>query len=238
MLKRIRAKHKSRKGVLTVEAAIILPIFIMVMVFILSMLKLFYFHLAMQQALQNVGLTLAQYGYVIERTIGMEEFTLKEETSQKEAEIKSGVETLIDDGRIMISVLENLGLDNISEAISSGQKFGDDAKKLVETIQSVDGKTIVNYLLISAMNEVGGDFVKWMIGDYLSSMEAEGSVIQNLEYDLIVEAGTKDILLIVEYDYEFPFFYDGALRFQQMVRMHPWIGGDTPGVYQRLIGGE
>ena len=64
-------KAKNRRGVLTVEAAIILPIFIMVMVFILNMLSLFYFHLVMQQALLNAGRTLAQYGYVINEVMDL-----------------------------------------------------------------------------------------------------------------------------------------------------------------------
>ena len=123
MLKKLWKKQKHRKGVLTVEAAIILPIFIMVMVFILSIMKLCYFHLVMQQALQNVGLTLSQYGYVVERTIGMESLALQPDTSEKEVKIKDGVNNLITEGKSMINLLEEFSLKKITQIVNSGISF-------------------------------------------------------------------------------------------------------------------
>ena len=232
MLKRMREWQKCKKGVLTVEAAIILPVFILVMVFVLSIMKLCYFHLVMQQALQNVGLTLAQYGYVIERTIGMKELTLKPETSEKEQKIKTGVENVISEGQNMIGLLSSFELEKIDLILESGEQFATKAKDLVSTVKDVDGKTIVNYLLISTMNEVSDDFVKWMIGDYLTAMDAKNSLIENIEYSFHVESGSNDILLIVEYDYNFNFFFIDTIRLRQVVRMRPWIGGTTDGVYE------
>lgn len=234
-----REKMNRRKGVLTVEAAIVLPIFVMVMAFVLNIMQLFYFHLVMQQSLQNVALTLAQYGYVVERTIGLENLALQTETKNKEQEIITGVNAVIDEGRTMISLLSNFTIDNLPTIMDSGGKFKDKAESLVNTIKGVDKETIVNYLLVSAMNEVGGDFVKWMIGDYLSEMGADTGAIDSLEYQLIIETETKDMLLIVEYDYKVNFIFTDTLRFQQMVRVHPWVGGNTPGLYKSLLeGGE
>lgn len=227
-------KRKRCKGILTIEAAIVLPIFIMVMVFVLSILKLCYFHLVMQQALQNVGLTLAQYGYVIDEVADLETFALQKETKQAETEIVTGVEDTIQTGQELVRLLqENITLDTIPEIITKGQQLKNNAEALVKTVKEVEGREVVNYLLVSAMNGVADEFVQWMIGDYLTAMEAKSGMIQNINYGLYVETGTKDILLVVEYDYAFQFFFVNSMRFQQMVRVHPWIGGTTEGlIYQ------
>lgn len=226
--------ENKKRGILTVEAAIVLPIFIMVMVFVLSMLKLCYFHLVMQQALQNVGLTLAQYGYVIDEVVvgGLETFTLQKQTKEAETEIATGVNKTIATGQDLIRLVEGgIRLDTIGEIITKGKEFKTDAEGLVNAVKQVDRTEVINYLLVSAMNGVAGEFVQWMIGDYLTAMEAKSETFQNLEYELYIETETKDILLIVEYDYVFDFFFTKPMRFQQMVRVHPWVGGSTEGVY-------
>lgn len=231
-MKRTQHKKQDRKGVLTVEAAIILPIFIMVMVFVLSILKLCYFHLVMQQSLQNVGLTMAQYGYVIDELVDLETFALQEETAEAETNIKTGVDNTINTGKELIELLnDGIKLDTISNIITKGQELGTNAEGLMKAVKEVEAKEVINYLLVSTMNGVGGKFVEWMIGDYLSAMEAKSDMIQNLKYALYVETGTKDILLVVEYDYVFDFFFTKSMRFQQMVRVHPWVGGSTEGIY-------
>ena len=225
-------KKKRRKGILTVEAAIVLPIFIMVMVFVLSMLKMCYFHLVMQQALQNVGLTLAQYGYVIDEVVGLETFSLQKQTKEAETEIATGVQKTIDTGKELIHLVEGgIKLETIGEIIEKGKTFKTDAEGLVKAVKEVDKEEVINYLFVSVMNGVAGDFVQWMIGDYLVAMEAKTETFEDLKYELYIETETKDILLLVEYDYVFDFFFTKPMRFQQMVRVHPWVGGSTEGIY-------
>ena len=225
-------KKKRRKGILTVEAAIVLPIFIMVMVFVLSMLKMCYFHLVMQQALQNVGLTLAQYGYVIDEVVGLETFSLQKQTKEAETEIATGVQKTIDTGKELIHLVEGgIKLETIGEIIEKGKTFKTDAEGLVKAVKEVDKEEVINYLFVSAMNGVAGDFVQWMIGDYLVAMEAKTETFEDLKYELYIETETKDILLLVEYNYVFDFFFTKPMRFQQMVCVHPWVGGSTEGIY-------
>lgn len=237
------SKQKKRKGVLTVEAAIILPIFIMVMFFILSIMKLFYFHLVMQQALQNVGRTFAQYGYVIDDLIGLHRFTMSEETQKVEEELKQDAGAAIESSKKLIAEVKNsfsgkasgFGPDKIGEVIDLGKDFGEKLGKLAKTLKSLKGKEviIINYLFASAMNEVGGGFVKWMVGDYLDNMQASNGTITNIKYSLYVDAregadgkvsGTKDIILIVDYDYSLDFIFFDKVRIRQTVRVHPWTG--------------
>ena len=233
MLKHRKENPRRRKGVLTVEAAIILPIFIMVMVFILSILKLFYFHLVMQQALQNVGITLAQYGYVIDKVTDLETFSLKADTKKAEDGLANSVTNFLNTGsELAPMVTGKISLDNITEIIDKGKTLGTDAKEVVEAVKNVtDKEIIINYLLVSAMNDAGGRFVEWMTRDYLDAMEAKNETLQNFEYAFYVEAGTKDFLLVAEYDYQLPFLVTKPIRIQQAVRVHPWVGGETEGIY-------
>lgn len=238
-------KKNGRKGVLTVEAAIIFPIFIMVMVFVLSVLKLFYFHLVMQQALQNVGRTLAQYGYVIDELIGLEHFALKEETKKTETELAENVQVVLSDGSALIQVLgSDFSLETIEEIINKGSTFKGSLDTLINQLKDLKNsketkEKIINYLLVSAINEAGGKFVEWMIGDYLDEMQAKTGILDNLRYQLYIDAGTgenikgsKDMILVVDYDYDLSFFFFNKLRIRQMVRVHPWVGGSTKGVWE------
>jgi len=234
----MEAKKKSRrKGVLTMEAAIILPIFITVMVFLLSVMKLFYFHLVMQQAVNNVGRTMAQFGYVIDQVVDINNFSLKPETQKKEDGITGSVNKVIQDGKIMAGAFQDFGIDKLGTIIDTGKQFGTDVKAVGTALKAVKGEDIINYLLVSAMNDVGGDFVKWMIGDYLDSMQSNSSAIQNITYNFYVENGTKDFIFVVEYDYKFDLLIKEPLHFQQIIRIHPWVGGSTKGIYGSVIGG-
>ena len=146
-------KETRRKGVLTVEAAIILPVFMMVIFFVLSVMKLFYFHLVMQQALQNVGRTLSQYGYVVDELVGLESFTITKETQAAEEGLKQGVDTVIADSQELINYLGGkFTLDTLDAIIRKGGEFGNHLEELGDTIESVknDPKIIINYLLVSA----------------------------------------------------------------------------------------
>ena len=228
-----RKKQKRRKGVLTVEATIILPIFIMVMVFVLSILKLFYFHLVTQQALQNVGTTLAQYGYVIDKVIDLETFSLKEETKKAETGLANSVTAFINTGKELAPMVTGkITLDNIDDIIQKGKTLKGNAEDVIEAVKNAaDKEIIINYLLVSAMNDAGGRFVEWMTKDYLDAMEAKNETLKNFDYAFFVEAETKDFLLVAEYDYQFPFFLKKPIRIQQAVRVHPWVGGETEGIY-------
>lgn len=238
--KKISVQGK-RKGVLTVEAAIILPVFLMVMFFVLSIMKLFYFHLVMQQALHNVGRTLAQYGYVIDDLVGLEKFTMSEKTKEAEGKIKNSADALIGSSQSFIAEIEEGFVPGkLADIVEIGNEFKTNLDNLIQAIKGAANKEIIiNYLIASAMNEAGGEFVRWMVGDYLDNMQASNGTIKNLEYSLYVDArsgssgevnGTKDIILLVDYDYSLPFFFFDKVRIRQAVRVHPWVGGTEEGI--------
>jgi len=234
----MRTSTVKQKGVITVEAALILPVFIIVMCLILSVMKLCYFHLVMQQAVQNVGIALSEYGYVIDRTVGLNNFAYQEDTKQKESKIKGAADTVIGAfGTISNDMKGQLSLSTIGKVIEDGKQMGEDINTLISELKDVKGEDIVNYLFVSAMNEVGGDLIKWMVGDYLKAMGSQNNTIQNINYELFVEENSKDILIFVTYEYKFPYFIKDNLPFRQMVRVHPWVGGKTKGLYSEKLFG-
>lgn len=227
-------RKRRRRGVLTVEAALIFPIFIMVMAFVLNMLNLFYFHLVMQQAVSNVGRTLGQYGYVIEKTIGLDKLALSEKTKQAESELSGSIDGVLTNAHNMVTLLNGeLSLDTIKKIINEGGKFKDSLEELKNSLGNVKDNpdVIVNYLLVSAMNGADDVFIKWMIGDYLQEAGALTKNIEDIEYAVYFTEDTKDILFVVQYDYKLPFEFFGDVHLQQVLRIHPWVGGTTPGAY-------
>lgn len=235
----MKKSHK-RKGSITVEAAIILPIFIMVNAFILNMLNLFYFHLVMQQALTNVGRTLAQYGYVVDQTVGLDNFGLKEETKKKENAVATGVDKVISGAGELVSIV-NGGfstkeipqiINNISKMREKGETLIGDIESLANTLKTVNKSDVVNYLLVSAMDGADGMFVSWMIGDYLEEAKALNGSISEINYSVYVESGSKDIILIAEYKYSLPFDFFDDVYLQQAMRIHPWVGGSSSGAFE------
>lgn len=228
-------KQQRRRGALTVEAAIILPLFIMVMVFVLNMLNLFYFHLVMQQAVSNVGRTISQYGYVIDKTIGLDNLSLDESTKETETALVSNVDTLLTEAGEIAGLLQGeLSLETIGDILAKGETFKESLDNVVNSLEDVkdNPEMIVNYLLVSAMNGADDVFMKWMIGDYLTEAGAMIGSIDDIEYAVYLEDGTKDIIFVVQYDYSLPFEFFDDLRLQQVLRVHPWVGGDTPGAFE------
>ncbi|MDD6035298.1 MAG: TadE/TadG family type IV pilus assembly protein [Lachnospiraceae bacterium] len=227
-------KRQNRRGLLTVEAALILPLFIVVMCFVLNLMNLFYFHLVMQQAVSNVGRTIAQYGYVIDKTIGLDKFALQEKTKETEQALVTNVDAMVSDAKEVAGYLKGgLKVSQISEIISKGESFKKSLDNVTDTLKDLkdNPETIVNYLLVSAMNGADDYFMKWMIGDYLNEVGAVIGSIDDIEYMVYLESGTKDIIFVVQYRYSLPFAFFEDLHLQQAMRIHPWVGGDTKGAY-------
>jgi len=224
---------KRRKGVLTVEAALILPVFIIVMVFVLNLMNLFYFHLVMQQAVSNAGRSLAQYGYIIDKTIGIKKLTLDKNVSSKEQKIMQDVDALITSAGEFAGLLQGkLTLDTIGQIIQKGSEFKKVLESAGETISSVSEEELVNYLLVSAMNGADDVFMQWMIGDYLKETGVLIGSIDEIEYVIYVEEETKDFIFVVQYRYSLPFAFFKEVYLQQTLRIHPWVGGNTEGAFQ------
>ena len=90
-----RKKRAARlPGVLTVEAAIIFPFYIVVILTIVSLINIFYTHAVMQQALNVTALRIAEYSYALKAADEklLDSFNWGAEASSQMAALKQNVD--------------------------------------------------------------------------------------------------------------------------------------------------
>lgn len=229
-------KNFRQKGSVTVEAVIILPFYLLTMIFLLNFLDIFYVRLAVQQGLNNASSTLSQYCYAVDKVVGIEKLTLSEETSDKAKALADAVTEFSDSTKSAMGIFnEPLSLDIIPKAMEKGKAFVNAGGNLVDALKSVKGEDVVNYLMTSAVETGGGMLVEAMVDDYLDQLKINRNLLPDgIHYNLFVDGngGRYDLVLQAEYVYDSPMFsvfFDG-FRVRQQVVAHPWIGGSTPGL--------
>ena len=229
-------KRKAQKGSATVEAVIVLPIYLLVIVFLLNFLDIFYIRLAVQQGMNNAASTLSQYCYAVDRLVGMEKLTLSDETTEKAKALKEAVDDFGTSAKDAMGMFDKgISLGTLPELLEKGEAFVTDGKALASAVKNVGSEDIINYLLTSAVETGGGMLVEAMVDDYLDQLKINRNLLPGgIQYDLYVD-GTDDrydLVLQAEYVYDSPMFsafFDG-FRIRQQVVSHPWIGGDTDGL--------
>ncbi len=229
-------KKFRQKGSVTVEAVIILPLYLLTMVFLLNFLDVFYVRLAVQQGLNNASSTLSQYCYAVDKVVGIEKLTLDEGTSAKAQELAEAITGFTSSAKDTLSIFnEPLSLDSVGKAIEKGKSFVGASSNLVGAIKQVKGEDIVNYLMTSAVETGGGMLVEAMMDDYLDQLKINRNMLPDgIKYNLFVDGtdGRYDLVLQAEYVYDSPLFsvFIDGFRVRQQVVAHPWIGGSTPGL--------
>lgn len=125
-----------KRGSITVEAAIVLPFYILLLTFLANFLNIYYVHQVIQHGLNSAGSTLAQYCYAIDLTLGMDQLTLQEETSAKAQELGEAVNQFYTTaGNTLSSFNSGISLDTLPGLMktakassaplqSGGSKFG------------------------------------------------------------------------------------------------------------------
>ncbi len=227
---------KRMRGSMTVEATIVLPIYILLLVFVISFLNIFYMRLVVQSGLNNAGTTIAQYCYAIELTVpgGMENFTLNESTPDKVSEIGDSINEFMGSAeRTLEGFNEGLSMDMLPDLISNGKDFVTAGKRLANAMKDVEGDDIKNYLFTTAAETGGGLLVKTMVERYLDDMGVNRGLIDgDIEYEMYIAKDSYDLVLIARYLYKnttFSIFMDKPFYVEQQVVVRPWIGGSTEG---------
>lgn len=227
---------KRVRGSITVEATIILPVYILLLVFVMNFLNMFYMRLVIQSGLNNAGTTIAQYCYIIELTVdgGMDNFTLDESTEDKVTNIGKSINNFMSSAETTLSIFNNgLSIDTLSQLVENGKNFLDAGKKLKSDLAAVEGKDIKNYLFTTAAETGGGLLVKVMVENYLDNMKVNRKLLDgNIEYEMYITNDTHDLVLIARYLYKnttFSIFMDKPFYVEQQVVVHPWVGGETEG---------
>ena len=224
-----------KRGSITVEAAIVLPFYILLLTFLANFLNIYYVHQVIQHGLNSAGSTLAQYCYAIDLTLGMDQLTLQEETSAKAQELGEAVNQFYTTaGNTLSSFNSGISLDTLPGLIENGKSFVSASGNLVDKIRGITGDDVANLVLTGMVETGGGMLVEAMVDDYLDQMKVNRDCISgDIDYDLYISTdGRYDLILTATYLYDDPFFsiFTDGFRVKQQVVDHPWIGGSTPGL--------
>lgn len=155
---------KRKKGSITIETAIVLPFYILLLAFLINLLNIFYVKLAVQNGLNNAATTMAQYCYAIDLTLGMDKLALSDTTSQKATQLAGDIDDFSSSAQAMAQVFEKkLSVAMLQEMIDKGGEFLDSTKQLKSTLSNIEGEDVANYLLTGGAELGGGFLVKVMV---------------------------------------------------------------------------
>lgn len=231
---------KKERGSMTVEATIIMPLYILLLMFLANFMNIFYLHQTVQYGLNNAGSVLAQYCYAVDKTIGMDKFVVSEDTQGKFSDIGAAMEQFNTSAqKAMGSFDGGITLDKLGELIDNGKAFASASGNLAGKLRSVSGDDLVSYLLTTAGEAGGGMIVKAMVEDFLDQMKVNRNLLSgDIQYALYVDNSNYDLILKASYCYNDPIFsiFTDGFAVEQQVVVHPWIGGSTPGLRGKLVG--
>ena len=120
-----RGRGRYNRGSLTVEAAIVTPVFILVLLFVINFINIFYLQLAIQQGLNTTAEVIAEYSYgLVLSGQDISKLSLNAETKKTETELANAVKQIKDEGQKTLYVLNgNLSLDTLPVLVDSGKKL-------------------------------------------------------------------------------------------------------------------
>ncbi len=247
-------KVQRQRGSLTVEAVVILPIYILVLLFVLNFMNIFYTQLAIQEGLNNTAAVIGKYCNVAAVTVGMDVFDLQETTSTVSAVVEP-VKGIMDSAGGIVAVFTEDGFNAGSfEALKGhGQSLKDNFDKLHDQFPDVAtaknkakelGKQLPNLLISGGVELLGSLGVSASMESYLSEMKVnqnllEGNPGQKIRFHLAIDDTNGpdgkpryDLVLTAQYTYKAPVFsiFFDSIEMKQSVVVHPWIGGKTAGL--------
>lgn len=230
-----KGSEKGKKGAITVEAVIVLPLYILVILFIINFLNISYLQLAIQQGLNNAGRTLSQYGYALDVAVGIETIN-SNQIDANVATVGPVVDTFQDMAGDVGELFQDFSFDKVSSILSKGQQLGGQVKTMASALGSITGKDVASYLLTTGAETGMSMLVEQTVDEYLTEMKVNRSMLDGgIHYRVCMDDNSQDIVLIATYRYQsgmFSLFTDG-IDMRQVVVIHPWIGGKTQGIRQK-----
>lgn len=230
---------KKRRGSITVEATIILPIYILVLLFVLNFMNIFYTQLAVQEGLNSTASTVAQYCYVADLLVGVDRFSLSEETSSDVDNVVTGVKSVQNNLDGVISIFsEDFELSKIGDAIGKGEDLLKSVGDLGTAVKGIANKEdIVNLLLAGSVEAGGSAALSALMNSYLDKMKINRNLIDGpMVFTLAMDSSnSNDLVLSAYYHYKDPMLsnFVDTIDMKQSVVVHPWIGGVTEGLRQK-----
>lgn len=223
---------KRQRGVLTIEAAIATPVFILVLLFIVNFLNIFYLQLVIQQGLNNVAGIVSEYCYAVNLVGNIDDFALSGETKGKETKLTGAIEQAVSSASRTLEILNgNISLDTLPELVESGKQFYESVKIAKDTVGDISKDDVTGYLLSTAVDAGGGSIVSFLMDDYLKEMQVNLNLLDGPVYYhvYIDKANADDLIFIAAYRYKHPMMsvFQESIPLRQVVRVHPWIGGTS-----------
>lgn len=227
----------NKRGALTVEAAVILPFYILTIVFILNFMNIFYTQLAVQMGMNNAANVVAQYSYLADLTVGVDNLTLSKDTDDKITKVTDGVNDVKNKlGSLSKFFSGGIKINELGTMVEEGKALSKSMKDLGSSVSTIDGKNLVNALVATGVKAGGSAGLTYIVNDYLDEMKINRSLIAG---DIVVvadlgEGPDYDLFLTAYYEYKDPMFsvFFDTIPMKQSVVVHPWIGGSTKGIRQ------
>lgn len=225
-----------KKGSMTVEASLTLPLFILVLLLIINFLNIFYLQLVIQQGLNHVGNTVGEYFYAVSLLTDINQFTMSDETKGKAQQLQESVTNVADSATGTLQIInDGISLEKLPALVDSGNKLHQDITDVKNSIEAIGLEDVKGYLFASGIDAASGGIVKLMMDQYIKDMNINTNLIDGeIKYHvfLLNEGENNDIIFMAVYTYRhnmFASFFD-KIPMRQAVRVHPWVGGKTAGI--------
>lgn len=229
------SSEKRRKGAITVEAVIVLPLYILLILFIINFLNISFLQLAIQQGLNNAGRTLSQYGYALDVAVGIETIN-SNQVDANVATVGPVVDTFQEISGDIGDLFQDFSFARVPSVLEKGKQLGEQVKTMASSLKSITGEDVVSYLLTTGAETGMSMLVEYTVDEYLTEMKVNRNMLDGrIRYRVCMDDDTQDIVLIATYRYQsgmFSLFTDG-IDMRQVVVIHPWIGGKTQGIRQK-----
>jgi len=235
--------NKKTKGVLTVEAALIFPIFIIFFAFILNFLNIFYAHTIMQSAISNISRKISEVYYISVVTKAEDKFVaMIDEGREKKKGIIDNSDNLIKSLTEVVNVIIPEGgadvdvinyINNLTTLQKKSEIFLNDINTLKVNLEDNFPDYLLSILMSEATTKVGDSIMNALLKTYLNDMGYDiDKNIENMNAHILFKDGeNKDITITVIYEYKNNFaikFFD-KLPMINTVTVHPWVGGRYAG---------
>lgn len=221
-----------KRGSLTVEAMLILPLVFVSWLTIINLINIYYLNFCVQQALNNTAERVAEYCYLLDRTGKLDEIseimTMDSATAQKSSGLKSNLTKMTDSAKSLGSHFSNFSFDEIEDIKEDVNGFADSAKSAFSTLKEISVDDLKEYFASELSNAGTGMLIGAFVNSYIKDLNVDISDISTIDYSKsqFLYGDEQQFTIVATYTYHNPLsiklFSD--VQMAQMITMRPWIG--------------
>ena len=148
--------------------------------------------------------------------------------------LSSNIDGITNSCKNLMSNLQKLELGRIKEQIiEPAKEFGNAVKATYETVKSINGDNLTDYLKSQLANPVSGELVGLFVNMYIKDLNVESMKnVSRLNYtgsQFFMGKDHATFTIVVTYTYHNPFnikFFDD-IKMRQIATMNMWIGDEA-----------